>query len=283
MTAKFEPISYKLKTISNWNIVANKYHKKWADPGNGPFAAGEKLINIANIEPSDYILDVGCGTGVLTKKISNKIGRYGKIIGMDISREALSIANSQIDKKNIVDFIEMDAEKIYFRIKFSKIISQFAVMFFTKPIEALNSLRNLMAKEGQLVFAVHGVPENVPYFNCIMKNIVKSIPDIIPNGSPSVHSLGDHTKLNDILIKAGFTNTKVEKYHFSYSPGTFEQYWNNYMECTANSIKHIIEKDREILCKIKYEARNDVLPFINNENNKITFPWEVLIASGYNH
>lgn len=282
MTLKFEPISYKLKTISKWNIVANKYHEKWADPGIGPFAAAEKLIDIANIHPSDYILDVGCGTGALTKKISNKIGRYGKIIGIDISREALSIANSQIDKQ-IVDFVEMDAEKIYFSNKFSKIISQFAVMFFTNPVVALNSLRNLMTKEGQLVFAVHGAPENVPYFNCIMKNIVKSIPDIIPNGSPSVHSLGDHTKLNDILTKAEFTNIQVEKYLFLYSPGTFEQYWNNYMECTANSIKHIIEKDNEILCKIKNDARNDVLPFLNNTNNKITFPWEVLVASAYNH
>jgi ubiquinone/menaquinone biosynthesis C-methylase UbiE len=282
MTLKVEPISYKLKIISNWNIVANKYHKKWADPGIGPFAAAEKLIDIANIQPSDYILDVGCGTGALTKKISNKIGRYGKIIGIDISREALSIANSQIDKQNI-DFIEMDAEKIYFRIRFSKIISQFAVMFFTNPIATLNSLRNLMTKEGQLVFAVHGAPENVPYFNCIMKNIVKSIPDIIPNGSPSVHSLGDHTKLYDILTKAGFTNIQAEKYLFSYSPGTFEQYWNNYMECTANSIKHIIEKDNEILCKIKNDAQNDVLPFINKTNNKITFPWEVLVASAYKH
>lgn len=280
MTLKFEPISYKLKTISNWNIVANKYHKKWADPGIGPFAAAEKLIDIANIQQTDCILDVGCGTGALTKKISKKIGRNGKLIGIDISREALSIANSQIDKHN-VDFIEMDAEKIYFHLKFSKIISQFAVMFFTNPLIALNSLRKLMTKEGQLVFAVHGVPENVPYFNCIMKNIIESFPNIIPNGSPSVHSLGDNAKLIDILTKAEFTNIQVEKYLFSYSPGTFKQYWKNYMECTANSIKDIIERDNEILHKIKNGAQNDVLPFV--KNNKITFPWEVLIASAYNY
>jgi hypothetical protein len=114
-----------------------------------------------------------------------------------------------------------------------------------------------------------------------MKNIIKYIPDIIPNGSPSVHSLSDNEKLIDILTKAGYTNIKVDKYFFSYSPGTFEQYWKNYMECTANSIKDIIKKDNEILYKIKNGAQNDVLPFVIN--NKITFPWEVLIASAYNH
>ena len=278
--SEFEPISYKLKTMSNWNTVANIYHNNWADSEIGPFRAIQKLINIADIQPSDFILDVGCGTGALTKKISKRISRKGKLIGIDISKEALSIANSQIQFSN-VDFIEMDAENIYFPIKFSKVLSQFVVMFFTSPIKTLNSIRELMTKDGLLVLGVHGSSENVPYFSCIMKNIIKFIPTIIPNGSPSVHSLGDSTKLRDTLLKGGFTNIRIEKYYFSYSPGTFEQYWQDYMECTANSIKDIIKKDNEILSRIKNESEKNALPFV--VNNEIIFPWEVLIASAYNH
>ena len=277
---EFEPISYKLKTMSNWNTVANKYHNNWVDSEIGPFGTTQKLINIADIQPSDFILDVGCGTGALTKKISKRISRKGKLIGIDISKEALSIANSQIQFSN-VDFIEMDAEKIYFPIKFSKVLSQFVIMFFTNPIKSLNSIRELMTKGGLLVLAVHGSSENVPYFSSIMKNIIKFIPNIIPNGSPSVHSLGNNTKLRDTLMKGGFNNIRIEKYNFSYSPGTFEQYWQDYMECTANSIKDIIKKDNEILSRIKNESEKNVLPFVIN--NKIIFPWEVLIASAYNH
>jgi len=277
---EFEPISYKLKTMSNWNTVANKYHNNWVDSEIGPFGTTQKLINIADIQPSDFILDVGCGTGALTKKISKRISRKGKLIGIDISKEALSIANSQIQFSN-VDFIEMDAEKIYFPIKFSKVLSQFVIMFFTNPIKSLNSIRELMTKGGLLVLAVHGSSENVPYFSSIMKNIIKFIPNIIPNGSPSVHSLGNNTKLRDTLMKGGFNNIRIEKYNFSYSPGTFEQYWQDYMECTANSIKDIIKKDNVILSRIKNESEKNVLPFVIN--NKIIFPWEVLIASAYNH
>ncbi len=278
--SEFEPISYKLKTMSNWNTVANKYHNNWADTEIGPFGATKELINIADIQSSDFILDVGCGTGALTKKLSNRISRKGKLIGIDISKEALSIANSQIQFPN-VDFIEMDAEKIYFPIKFSKVLSQFVVMFFTNPIKTLNSIRELMTKDGLLVLGVHGSSENVPYFSCIMKNILKFIPNIIPNGSPSVHSLGDSIKLKDTLMKAGFTNIRIEKYHFSYSPGTFEQYWQDYMECTANSIKDIIKEDNKILSRIKKESEKKALSFVIN--NQIIFPWEVLIASAYNH
>ena len=175
----------------------------------------------------------------------------------------------------------MDAENVYFNIKFSKVISQFVVMFFTDPVKTLTSIRKLMTKNGSLVLGVHGSPENVPYISCLMKNILKFIPDILPNGSPSVHSLGDDSKLRDILMRAGFLNIKIEKYLFSYSPGTFEQYWQDYMECTANSIKDLIHNDKVILGRIKSEAEKNALPFVNN--NIITFPWEVLIASAYNH
>jgi ubiquinone/menaquinone biosynthesis C-methylase UbiE len=277
--SEFEPITYKLKLISNWNTVANKYHNNWAQNDIGPFGATEKLIHIADIQKSDFILDVGCGTGAVTKKISKKLGKKGKLIGIDISREALSIAKSEIKYSN-VDFIEMDAEKIYFSLKFSKIISQFAAMFFTNPIKTLSSIRKLMAQKGMIVLGVHGLAENVPYFSCIMKNIMKFIPNLITSGSPSVHSFGDRNKLKDLLIRTGFSNVKIEKYQFSYCAGTFEEYWHNYMTCTANSIKEIIKKDNDILRLIKYESEKNALPFM--ENNNITFPWEILIASAYN-
>jgi hypothetical protein len=55
---EFDPITYKLKIISNWNTVANKYHNNWVQNDIGPFGATEKLIHIADIQQSDFILDL---------------------------------------------------------------------------------------------------------------------------------------------------------------------------------------------------------------------------------
>ena len=147
---EFDPITYKLKIISNWNTIANKYHNNWVQNDIGPFGATEKLIHIANIQQSDFILDLGCGTGTVTKKIAKKVGKTGKLIGIDISRKALSIAKSETKDSN-VDFIEMDVEKIFFSHKFSKVVSQFAAMFFTDPMKTLNSIRKIMVQEGVIV------------------------------------------------------------------------------------------------------------------------------------
>ena len=58
-------------------------------------------------------MDIACGTGALSKKISQLIGNIGILAGIDISRKALSIAKARILNSN-VSFIEMDGENIFF-------------------------------------------------------------------------------------------------------------------------------------------------------------------------
>jgi hypothetical protein len=134
-----------------------------------------------------------------------------------------------------------------------------------------------MSKKGKILISVHGKSEEVPYFSCIMNIILKSIPDVLPIGSPSVHSFGDSKKLHNVLEKAGFRNIIIDEYEFSYTTASFEEYWKNYMEVTANSIRKIIEQDNTKFLKIKDDAEKNSIKFLSN--NKIIFPWNVLIAS----
>jgi hypothetical protein len=64
---------------------------------------------------------------------------------------------------------------------------------------------------------------------------------------------------------------------FEYQAGTFEQYWSDYLATTANSIRKRIEQDESILYTIKSQAGQRALAF--TENGKVTFPWDVLIAT----
>jgi len=207
------------------------------------------------------------------------IGNNGILAGIDISRKALSIAKAGILTSN-VSFIEMDGENISFSIKFSKVMCQYGLMFFTNPTKSLISIRKHMTKNGKIFVAVHGNSHNVPYLSSIMKSNLKFIPDIIPKGLPSAHSLGDQGELTSLLDNAGFQNIAIEKYQFTYSPGTFDEYWDDYINCTADSVKDIIKNDMNVFLKIKDDARGNIRQSLHN--GKIIFPWEILIASAEN-
>lgn len=45
----------------------------------------EKLLQIANVQPSQTILEIGCGTGFFTVPAAKMIGEKGHLIAMDVS------------------------------------------------------------------------------------------------------------------------------------------------------------------------------------------------------
>lgn len=274
---KFDPNEYKIKSRTNWNAVASKYHVNWASNDIGPFGATSEIVKIADIKLNDIVLDIACGTGAVSKKIFERLGQDGKLIGVDLSRGALNIAKTEIRKSN-VNFLEMDIEKIAFSIKFTKVFCQFGLMFLTSPAESLNSINKLITKKGKILISVHGNSEEVPYFSCIMTSIVKFIPDILPKGSPSVHTFGDRKKFQNLLERAGFQTIRIYEYNFNYMTMSFEDYWSNYLRVTANSIRKVIEKDNDLFLKIQEDSKRNSQKFL--KNGKLIFPWKVLIACG---
>ena len=281
MSTGFDPIQYKANTKTNWNTVAPDYHHNWAAQHIGPFKSTRELVNLADIKPSDKVLDLGCGTGVISKEVSMHLNNGGLLVGIDLSRTALSIAKQSIQFPNSL-FLEMDAENIGLHFRFNKILCQYVLMFCPDVRRVLDSAKDNLKDDGRLVLAVHGLDYEVPYFSSIMRSIIKYIPDIRPDGTPNVHRFGNPDDLKRILVESGFSSIVIRKYVFTYEAGTFEEYWNDYMHSTANSIRPKIEKyGIEIMHKIKDESMRNVSKYI--KNNNIVFPWTVLIATAAKH
>ncbi|HMK32684.1 MAG TPA: class I SAM-dependent methyltransferase [Nitrosopumilaceae archaeon] len=277
MSPHFDPIQYKLNSKANWNTVAFDYHNNWADKHQGPFKSTREIVNIANINQHDKVLDLACGTGAVSKEIIQYIDEDGFLIGIDLSRTALSIAKKSIQNPN-VEFLEMDVEHLTFNTLFDKVLCQYGLMFFPNVGKVLKSVKKILKQDGRLAIAVHGISEDVPYFSCIMNPVLKFIPDIRPEGTPTVHRFGNPDNLNSELTKAGFSNISIKKFNFCYEVDTFEEYWQDYLHSTANYIRPKIESHgNKIVLQIKTEAKKNVSKY--ETDGRIIFPWSVLIAS----
>lgn len=273
----FDPIKYKITTISNWNKVAQSYHNEWASINLGPFGSTQQVVDLAEIDAEDKVLDLACGTGVVSKIIGKKLGKNGILIGCDIAFNPLKIASQEIKFQNFY-VVEMDSENMSFgKINFDKIVCQYGLMFFTNPLKVLVNIREYLSKRGKLIIAVHGNADKAPYFSSIMRNIIKHIPNIRQKGSPSVHSLGEDGILEKMLADSNYSNIKILKRNFVYNAGSFEQYWNDYMETTANSLRKTIKDCGEnTIEKIIHDSEIETRKYLKDRN--IIFPWQVIIA-----
>src|SRR5450756_455362 len=49
---------------------------------------------LANPRPGERVLDIACGTGVLTRLVAKSIGPNGRVVGLDLSPEMLAVARN---------------------------------------------------------------------------------------------------------------------------------------------------------------------------------------------
>lgn len=107
--------------------------------------------NLSSILKSGMkVLDVGCGTGAISKDIANIVGENGKVIGIDNTENfILSGKESYQNITNLelihVDLFDFDPEE-----KFDLIVSARVLQWLSNPKEALLKMKSLLKPNGQI-------------------------------------------------------------------------------------------------------------------------------------
>ena len=125
------------------------------DPGG---EATERLIAAAGIKQGSRALDVGCGGGAVTFRLSKAVGVRGHVLGIDPSRDALNVARRIALNQNIsnVSFAECDLlEFACSREKFDVVMCRRVLMYLPRQDVAAKALKSLLKPNGILVIQEH--------------------------------------------------------------------------------------------------------------------------------
>lgn len=131
-----------MKVSQHWE--KEKYEK------NARFVSvyGEKLIEWLNPQKDEYILDLGCGDGVLTKKITE----YGyKVLGLDGSQKFVEAA-----RKIGIEAIQGDAQNMKFENEFDAIFYNAVLHWMTNPEKVIEGVSRALKKGGRFVVEMGG-------------------------------------------------------------------------------------------------------------------------------
>ncbi len=109
------------------------------------------VADAAGIGSGDHVLDVACGTGVLAREASKRVGPEGSVTGLDLNEGMLAVAKRvQPD----VDWRQGDAAALPFEDDhFDVVVSQFALMYFPERVAALREMWRVLKPGGHLAVA----------------------------------------------------------------------------------------------------------------------------------
>lgn len=99
------------------------------------------------------VIEIGCGTGIMTTWIAKQVGGNGRVVAIDASIEQLKYAEINAKKQGLlnIEFVNVNAEEINFKKNsFDFAYSKLLLMHLQNPAYVLNKLYELLKSKGIL-------------------------------------------------------------------------------------------------------------------------------------
>ncbi len=117
----------------------------------------QKTVNLARIQPGETVLDVGCGTGTLVMEVARRVGRAGRVTGIDPAQQQIAHARTKAARRNVSAEFQIGViEQLAFPDQtFDVVFSTLMMHHLPSPLkrQGLAEIARVLKPGGRLVIA----------------------------------------------------------------------------------------------------------------------------------
>jgi ubiquinone/menaquinone biosynthesis C-methylase UbiE len=188
--------------------VAENYQRFFVPAIGAPVA--DDLVASAGLRPDERVLDVACGTGVVTRLAAERVGAAGSVTGLDMNPRMLAVAASATPSGMPIVWREADAESMPFPDSaFDVVLCQMGLQFVGRRLIALREMRRVLVTGGRAVISVPGPKPLV--FAIMTDALARHLGSEAASFGDLVFSMHDADELKELMRSAGFRNVQVER------------------------------------------------------------------------
>jgi ubiquinone/menaquinone biosynthesis C-methylase UbiE len=143
-----------------WDKAAPVYERHWADQ---LAPAQQRLLDLAALQPGERVLDVACGTGLVTFPAADAVGRSGAVVATDISDAMVAHIRDEASRRGYAHLTahRMDAEALDLPPgSFDAALCALGLMYVPDPLAAMKEMTRMLRPGGRCVAAVWGARRN---------------------------------------------------------------------------------------------------------------------------
>jgi ubiquinone/menaquinone biosynthesis C-methylase UbiE len=169
----------------------------------------DDLIAIADLRPGQRVLDVACGTGVVTRLAAERVGRNGAVVGLDVNPGMLAVARSQAPPGTPIEWHQANADSISLPDEaFDVVLCQMGLQFITNKLAALREMRRVLKQGGRALVNVPGPKPAI--FAILTEGLGRHLGPQAASFGDLVFSVHDADELGELLRSAGFRKVDVQ-------------------------------------------------------------------------
>ncbi len=189
-----------------WDKASASYERFWAEQ----LAPAQKLLlELAALAPGEQVLDIACGTGLVTFPAGEAVGASGRVVATDISAEMIKAVAAAAGERGVRgEFQRQDAERLEFADgTFDAALCGLGLMYVPDSQQAVREMHRVLKPRGRAVAAVWGARKNCGWaeiFPIVERRVASEV-------CPLFFMLGSGDTLADTFALAGFTEVETRR------------------------------------------------------------------------
>lgn len=164
--------------------------------------ANDKFLELGKLFPGATVLDVGCGTGTLSRAAARLVGDRGRVAGIDASEAMIDRATALSAGLSNVAFYVHDAQQLKFQERScDTVFCQFGLEMLPDPAAFAARAHAVLRPGGRLAVMGLGDREHNEFFTAAGAHVAPY--------AEAAFALGTPGRLEALLKSAGFRTVKV--------------------------------------------------------------------------
>lgn len=190
-----------------WDKASAAYETFWQKQLK---PAQDFMLRMADIQHGEKILDLACGTGLVSFRAATATGNEGMVLGTDISDNMIALSTAIGKEKNLsnIKFQRMDAEELLLPDhSFDVVLCALGLMYMPNPLKAMGEIYRVLRPGGRAIAAVWGKIDNCGWaeiFPIVDSRVSSEV-------CPMFFNLGNQDVLLKTFRTAGFQTIASER------------------------------------------------------------------------
>ena len=169
------------------------------------------LIARAGVQSGCRLLDLACGTGVVTRAAAPLVGETGSIVASDLNEGMLAEAQRHEVVGATIQWRQADAEDLPFEDdSFDAVLCQQGLQFVPNMASAVGEMRRVLHTGGAAAVSVWRSPEHNPYISALASGLSRHVSSEAGQIMLAPCAFGDRDALRALFIDAGFSSVDIE-------------------------------------------------------------------------
>ena len=174
-----------------------------------PFAA--ELVRRLPPRPPGNVLEIACGTGLVTKRLRDRLDPALRLTATDLSATMLDYAKAQLGERDGIEWRDADALNLPFADgSFGAVVCGFGIMFVPDRQGMLREARRVLMDGGILLFSVWDRIEENPHAMASADVVEAMFPGDAEMRFRVPYEMHDPALLRQLLARANFRGTRIE-------------------------------------------------------------------------